>query len=837
MLAAVADAVSFAHEKSLVHRDLKPENILLDNQGQPHIADFGLAVHEDERWPMRGEIAGTPVYMAPEQVRGESHRLDGRTDLWALGVILYRTLTEHRPFDGRCPEEIFEDILEREPVPPRQRDRTISRELERICLKCLSKRMTDRYATASDFADDLRNWLATAATDSRAEPATTPKVTPPVSRKLMPPDSPSHGSEIVAPVRVRPKGLLAFDGEDRDFFLELLPGPRDRDGLPESLRFWKVRIEHGKYEKPFSVGLLCGPSGSGKTSMVKAGLLCRLAPDLVTPVYVEATPGATEAQLKSALRRVISGGADQLNLPEIVAGLRSGALKAPGRKILIVLDQFEQWLHTQQSAGNDDDELIRALRQCDGAHVQCMVLVRDDFAMAAARFMRALEIRLIESDNFATVDPFDLVHARKVLRSFGVAYDRFTVDDQIGPHERFLDQATAAMAELGKIAPVRLALLAQMIKDKAWTPALLREVGGLRGLGVTFLDESLAGPAANPEHRFHLLAARKVLKALLPQGATDIKGHMRSYQELLATSGYLRRQGDFDTLLEILGPELRLITPTDPRGQQTDDVETPSPPGDRYYHLTHDYLVPSLREWIYKNENKTLGGRVASRLSERTAEWTARRSSRYLPAWWEWIAVLLFTRHAHRLPAENRLMLAATRYHVIRLAALAATGAMASVFIYTGLRSVWAESAVNELLIADSKSVAERLKIVALNRPWAVPLLRKISGVRGPVSHDQVRARLALLPVDPSQAGELFDPLLSAEPDEFIVIRDALLAHGDRPVLADKCRQSVIDERTVPEQRLRAGMALAGILGEKRAAADLRSSRPGRFLQTSSSRI
>lgn len=113
MLAAVADAVSFAHEKSLVHRDLKPENILLDNQGQPHIADFGLAVHEDERWPMRGEIAGTPVYMAPEQVRGESHRLDGRTDLWALGVILYRTLTEHRPFDGRCPEEIFEDILER----------------------------------------------------------------------------------------------------------------------------------------------------------------------------------------------------------------------------------------------------------------------------------------------------------------------------------------------------------------------------------------------------------------------------------------------------------------------------------------------------------------------------------------------------------------------------------------------------------------------------------------------------------------------------------------------------------------------------------------------------
>ena len=95
-----------------------------------------------------------------------------------------------------------------------------------------------------------------------------------------------------------------------------------------------------------------------------------------------------------------------------------------------MLDQFEQWLH----ADHDDDEAkassIRALRQCDGTNVQCLVLVRDDFAMAAARFMRALEIRLVESQNFATVDLFDHVHARKVLRAFGVAYDRF------GPGEK-----------------------------------------------------------------------------------------------------------------------------------------------------------------------------------------------------------------------------------------------------------------------------------------------------------------------------------------------------------------------------------------------------------------
>ena len=163
---------SFAHEKGLVHRDLKPANILLDRAGRPHIADFGLALSELDRWLRRGEIAGTASYMAPEQVRGESHRLDGRTDIWALGVILYRMLTHVLPFAGSSQAEVFDEIRNREPVPPRQRDRSIPRGLERICLKCLSKRMNDRYATAADLAEDLALWIASpAADDQSAVPA------------------------------------------------------------------------------------------------------------------------------------------------------------------------------------------------------------------------------------------------------------------------------------------------------------------------------------------------------------------------------------------------------------------------------------------------------------------------------------------------------------------------------------------------------------------------------------------------------------------------------------------------------------------------------------------
>ena len=107
-----------------------------------------------------------------------------------------------------------------------------------------------------------------------------------------------------------PKGLRSFDAHDADFFLELLPGPRDRDGLPDSIRFWKTRIEETDADNTFSVGLIYGPSGCGKSSLVKAGLLPRLADDVIA-VYVEATAEETEARLLNGLRKALSGLARQ----------------------------------------------------------------------------------------------------------------------------------------------------------------------------------------------------------------------------------------------------------------------------------------------------------------------------------------------------------------------------------------------------------------------------------------------------------------------------------------------------------------------------------------------
>ena len=175
LVALVAEALHHAHLRGLVHRDVKPGNILLDRRGQPFLADFGLALREKNvgRGP---RLAGTPTYMSPEQACGTAHRVDGRSDIYNLGVVLYELLTARPPFRADTQSELLEQIATRDPRPLRQIDEAIPRELERICLKTLAKRPTDRYLTAQDLADELRAFLSgipSAATS--ASPPTAPE--------------------------------------------------------------------------------------------------------------------------------------------------------------------------------------------------------------------------------------------------------------------------------------------------------------------------------------------------------------------------------------------------------------------------------------------------------------------------------------------------------------------------------------------------------------------------------------------------------------------------------------------------------------------------------------
>jgi hypothetical protein len=159
LVATAAEALHCAHKQGLVHRDIKPENILLGDDGTPYLVDFGLALREEQvgKGP---RYAGTPAYMSPEQARGEGPRVDGRSDLFSLGVVFYELLTGRRPFRADTVAELLQQIAETEPWPPRQIDDCIPKELERICLKALAKRVSERYTTAKDLADELRQFLA-----------------------------------------------------------------------------------------------------------------------------------------------------------------------------------------------------------------------------------------------------------------------------------------------------------------------------------------------------------------------------------------------------------------------------------------------------------------------------------------------------------------------------------------------------------------------------------------------------------------------------------------------------------------------------------------------------
>lgn len=668
----IGEALQAAHQSLLVHRDFKPSNVIVKDTGQIQLVDFGLALHDDLLPGNDDEIAGTPKYMSPEQIKGENHLIAGQTDIWAFGVTMYKMLTHQMPFNAELRHELSNIICYKSPRPLRQIRSSIPKELERICLRCMEKLISDRYQSMADVLEELRHYQVESTHNARsrklAESASQILDTPAEQIVSLPANSDSGSnsknsgsnsknsatnsknsatnSTQVNELRLRdfvPKGLRTFDEHDNDFFLSLVPGPIDRNAIPESIRFWKSRVESNSKFDEVSVGLIYGPSGSGKSSFVRAGLIPQLATNII-PIYVNCTTSNLTKHISEKISRVIDAIPRKLPLVEILRRIRNGEFLREGDKLLLVLDQFEQWLHTTKNYL--DSELTEALRQCSASSAQVILLIRDDFWLSASEFLNFLEQRIDENQNAMALPLFDKRHARKILEAYGRKLGCLPETGNLSKQQsNFIKTAVDMIASRESVLCVRLVVFAETMKSRPWNVSELTQLGGWEGVGQEFITSIFRNaPGAISKNS---LSCWAILRPLLPELETNIKGQGLTLPELRNASELGQQRGAFEYLSDFLIGDAKLITPI-----ENSDFNDSSVQENPTYGLTHDFLVQPIRLWGESKQMETKAGQRELNFRRLATHWSSSREDRFLPGIFDFVGFCRFvsksTKQEHR---------------------------------------------------------------------------------------------------------------------------------------------------------------------------------------------
>ena len=407
-----------------------------------------------------------------------------------------------------------------------------------------------------------------------------------------------HGFTVVPePQHIIPKGLKSYDQSDKDFFFELLPGPRHLGNIPASVHFWKSRIEDKDVAHRHPLGVLSGPSGCGKTSFVKAGLLPQLHA-AIHVAYIDVRL-EEEGELHLRIRECISpylerscdrtSQPDHMNMPPTL----------PLKRVLLVLDQFEHCFLIRQQT--EITELVTILKTHAGQQLQTILVVRNDFYDLTEQFIDMVGLSFNPEDDTVHMNFFPKYHATRVLEAFGQAYrilgDRITRDQK-----RFLHEAVDGLCDEEHVVPIHLALLFEMLKGIEWKPDILRKKGGPQGVIEAFLASVLSAKNPNLRYRQHRDAAKAVLRALLPTWLEARKPPIRTFDVLVKIAGYHKSIACWHELMQILDAEIRLVKPI-VLPVNNDEGNT-----DRQqfklgwqfcYQLTHELYVSVLKRLLY----------------------------------------------------------------------------------------------------------------------------------------------------------------------------------------------------------------------------------------------